>query len=177
MNARETRLHSMLKTALEMEERGFEFYKQAVETCRDEAARELFRTLQMDEVVHMKRIRTLFAAIEGGEPWTEEWRSVQVERVALDQMFREIAKKQGTEVRPDTADVEAVDVGIDFEAKAVRFYEERLGEAEGPDERRFLEAMIGEERSHYQALQDTRLYLTDPAAWFAANEGGHVDGG
>ncbi len=167
----------MLKTALEMEERGFAFYRQATETCRSEAAREVFRTLQMDESVHMKRIRAIFSSLEERGDFGEEWWSIQVEHAALDEMFRDVARRHGEAVRAAQEDVEALEVGVDFEARSVRFYEERLSEATDAVEKRFIEAMLGEERSHHQALQDTKLYLTDPAAWFAANEGAHVDGG
>ncbi len=167
----------MLATALEMEERGFEFYKRAVETCQHEAAREVFRTLQVDEALHMKRIRSLYAGLDQRGTWSDDWKTMTADHAGLARMFQEVARAHGEAIRADTRDLEAVDVGIGFEAQSVRFYEERLAEAEDPLERRFLEAMVGEERDHHRALQDTRLYLTDPAAWFAAVEGGHVDGG
>jgi len=167
----------MLKTALEMEQKGFEFYRRASDTCRNEAARELFRTLQMDEVVHMKRIRDLFSSLEGGGSWNEDWQKHAIAHPALANVFRDLARRSRDHIRADSADLEAVEVGIEFEARSVRFYEDRLAEAEDPIERRFLQAMVEEERTHHQALQDTRLYLTDPSAWFAANERGHADGG
>ena len=68
-------------------------------------------------------------------------------------------------------------MGIGFESQAVKFYNEQLQGASGPLEKAFIEAMIAEERSHHAALTDMKLYLTDPAAWFAGVEGGMLEGG
>lgn len=168
---------NMLNTALDMEKKGFEFYKNAVETCVAEAAREVFETLMKDEVLHMKRIKTIFEGLQGGGPWTEEWKVFKVDHGDLSDMFRDIAKRHGPDIHADTSDLAAVDVGVDFEGKAVEFYKEQLGLATPGLEAAFIEAMIVEERSHHAALTDMKLYLTDPAAWFADAEKSTLEGG
>ncbi len=178
MSTSRTQVTAMLNAALEMEERGFDFYRQAVETCRDEAAREVFRTLQTDEAVHAKRIRAIAASLEDRGAFGDEWRSQSVSHVDLTGLFRGLAgRRDAAAARAEASDLEALDVGIALETRSIRFYEDHLAQATDEAERRFLEAMIGEERSHHQALRDTRLYLTDPAAWYAAHEGTHADGG
>lgn len=171
------RLLGMLKTALEMEERGFEFYRQASERTKDEAARDLFKTLQAEEAVHMRRIRAIYSSIESTSSFGSEWEKEVVAHKGLDAIFKGLAKRTEGSKGAEVSDIEAVETGLEFEARSVKFYEERLKEAESDAERAFLKAMVEEERTHYRALQDTKLYLTDPQAWFAANEGTSVDGG
>jgi len=177
MNERNDVALKMLNTALDMEEKGFEFYKKAAEACRSEAAREVFSTLKKDEVLHMRRIKAIFEGLEGGGPWTETWRVHKIEHGDLTSMFREIAKKHGTDIQVDAGDVEAIEIGIDFENKAVVFYTEQLGSASNTLEKNFIEEIIAEERSHHVALADMKQYLTDPAAWFAEMERSGMDGG
>lgn len=170
----ESRVVNMLRTALEMEERGFEFYKRAVNNCQDEAAREVFRSLQADEAVHMKRIQTIFESIVGRNLWPDEWAQMTIAHPRLEALFKGLQAKGES---ASASDIEALDMGLKLEADSVKFYEDALTEAESEAESRFLKAMIEEERSHYRALQDTKLYLTDPASWFAEHEGHIVDGG
>ncbi|NOZ02332.1 MAG: ferritin family protein [Deltaproteobacteria bacterium] len=168
---------NMLNTALQMEEKGFEFYRKAADECKEETAREVFSTLMKDEVLHVKRIKAIYAGMEGGGAWSNEWKEFRVEHGDLALMFRAIAEKHGSNVRADSSDLEAVEVGIGFESQAVKFYSEQLPAAADPVEKAFVEAMIAEERSHHAALTDMKLYLTDPAAWFAGVEGSGTDGG
>jgi len=67
-------------------------------------------------------------------------------------------------------------VGIDFEMRAITFYQEHLEQATDPLEREFIEQLITEEKSHHTALSDMKLYLSDPAAWFGEQERLGLDG-
>jgi rubrerythrin len=170
------RTMQMLSTALGLEEKGKGFYSKAVSTCHNAVGKEIFRMLMKDEVVHMDRIRTIYKQLEGGESWSDEWKSIQPDHEELGTLFREIASAHGQEVTTDASDLEAIDVGIDFEMRAVTFYQEHLEQATDPLEREFIEKMIAEEKSHHAALSDMKLYLSDPAAWFGEQERLGLDG-
>ena len=73
-------------------------------------------------------------------------------------------------------DIEALEVGVDFELKSIDFYKEHLERSEDPEEREFLGRMIKEERSHYKLLDDMKLYLKDPDLWFMEKERSGLDG-
>lgn len=177
MSEKDDRVLNMLNTALEMEEKGFEFYRKAKDECGSDAAREVFHTLMKDEVLHVKRIKAIYAGLDGGGKWNDEWKAFRVEHGDLSRMFQSIARKHGSNIETTAGDVEAVDVGIDFEGRAVEFYSQQLSLAGEPLETKFIEEMIAEERSHHAALTDMKLYLTDPAAWFAGAERSGMDGG
>jgi rubrerythrin len=176
MTNKTERSQKMLATALEMETRGMEFYEKAMKTCTNRVGREIFTKLRDDEVVHQDRIRKIHASLREGQAWNDEWKKMPAEGRSLSPIFRELAKKEGSKIRGETSDIEALDIGITFETKSVEYYQDHLKGAEDPLEREFLEQMILEEKSHYDLLVDMKYYLTDPDNWFAEKERIHMDG-
>jgi rubrerythrin len=176
MTEKSERALKMLAKALEMEEKGKNFYDNAVSTCKNDLGREIFSMLGDDELVHIDRIKSIYSSLEGGAAWSDEWKSKKLSQGDLNPFFRELAEKHGKDIMADTDDISALDVGIDFELNSVRFYEENQAVAEDDREREFIEEMIAEEKNHHRLLVDMRLYLTDPASWFREQERGGLDG-
>jgi rubrerythrin len=166
----------MLDTALTMEKKGISFYEKALSTCKNDVGREIYKMLKDDESVHIERIMKIFSSLEEGSEWKEEWSSMKLSHGDLNEMFIDLAKKHSKNITVDDTDIEALNVGIDFELKSVDFYKQHLEEAEDSEEREFLKLMIGEEKSHYNLLEDMRYYLTDPESWFMEKERGGLDG-
>jgi rubrerythrin len=171
------RLKDLLGTALEMEKRGFTYYDAAVNTCQNELGRELFRSLRDDETVHIERIKRIYESVLGGTRWSSEWESLDVgPHPELNTLYKEMARKHGPRIRANTSDLQALDVGIDLELRAVKYYEGALPGAHEIVERKFLERMVNEERAHHRALVNTRQFLTNPEAWFVEQEKPGLDG-
>jgi rubrerythrin len=166
----------MLSTALEMEEKGRAFYERVVSTCTNSVGREMFKVLLEDEKVHMGRIKKIYESLCGGEDWCT-WDGSELPHGNLTAIFKKMAKEHGSKINVETGDLEALDIGIDFEARSVEFYEEQLKKATDKLETDFIKEMISEEKSHYAALEDMKLYLSDPASWFREREHGGLDGG
>ncbi|MBW2637180.1 MAG: ferritin family protein [Deltaproteobacteria bacterium] len=166
----------MLSTALEMEEKGKAFYERVVSTCTNSLGKEMFKTLLEDETVHMDRIRKIYKSLSGKKVWGE-WNDLEISYGNLEAIFRKMAKEHGSKINVETGDLEALDIGIDFEARSVEFYEEQLKKATDKLEMDFIKEMISEEKSHYVALEDMKLYFSDPASWFRERERGGLDGG
>lgn len=166
----------MLGTALEMEGKGMLFYENAIATCSNALGREIFTTLRNDEILHVKRIKEIYAGLSGGAVFGEKWREFKVDHKNLQVLFRELAYRHGKNITATTGDLQAIDVGLDFELKSVSFYMDRLPKAVDPMERRFVDAMVQEERTHFDTLADLKFYLTDPEQWFAEKEHSGYDG-
>jgi len=166
----------MLTTALEMEKEGKAFYEKAVSTCQNEFGREIFRMLMKEEFIHMDRILKIYDSLKAGEAWSEDWKSIKPDHKDLRSLFKELAAAHGTKITPTTSDLEALDVGVDFELRAISFYQEHLAKAADSLEREFLEEMVAEEKTHHATLSDMKLYLSDPAAWFLEQEHPGLDG-
>lgn len=176
MSTGNERALGMLKTALEMEEEGGRFYEKAVAESENPLARDILQMLREDELVHVERIKQIYAALSGGGAWNEDWRQAPAPRRDLSQIFHDLATRQPPDTHPSAADIEALEVGLDFEAKSVSFYKKHLAQAEDPLEIAFLQALVAEEEAHFRVLDDLELYLTDPDSWFFQKEKGGLDG-
>ena len=167
---------ALVAKALEMEERGKAFYQDALEKCSNPLGRDIFAKLKSDEDVHVARIKAIHEALAGGQGWSDEWKTVDLEGGDVKQVFRELAAKYKTEIHATTDDIQAVQMGMDFEKKAVDFYRAELERATDPMEKEFAELMVQEERSHYSTLSDIKFYLENPEAWFEQHERSQLDG-
>lgn len=166
----------MLTTALDMEEKGRAFYLKAAGTCTNTLGAELFKQLAQDEVHHAVAIRELHRSLESCGKFTDEWQAHEKEHRDVAAFFAGLAARHGTTTACEAGDIDAVEVGIDMELKAITFYLQRLGKTGDPLERKFLAAMVAEERNHHTALTDMRFYLTNPAAYFNEKERSGFDG-
>lgn len=176
MTEKAERALTMLNKALDMERKGMAFYEDAIKTCSNQVGREIFQMLKKEEQIHMDRIMKIYAHLEEKADWTSDWKVIQPDHGDLEVFFTELTKRHGTDITADTSDIEALDVGIDFEQNAVAFYREHLSDAVETLEREFIEEMVAEERNHHKILTDMKLYLTDPAIWFREREHGGLDG-
>jgi rubrerythrin len=166
----------LLSTALEMEKKGKEFYDKAAGTCKTELGREIFSMLGRDEIIHLERIKTIYNSLEEKEEWTDEWMNVKGAHASIKTIFKDLVSRYKVHSKSGTSDLEALEVGIDFESKSVAFYEKEFEGATDAMEKKFAEKMIAEEKSHLSVLRDTKFYLTDPAAYFTEKEKWGLDG-
>ena len=166
----------MLAAALEKEEKSRDFYKDAIAQCTTTVAKDMYRRLMADEGIHMKRIKTIYAGLQGGDQWTVEWKAHKGEVADLHKLMIQRILELGPKIERQMSDLDALKVGIQMEQGAVNFYNDSLEKATDPKEKEFVSLMLAEERSHYAALTDLKEYLEDPAAWFAEKEHHHLDG-
>lgn len=176
MGEQSERSLEMLATALEKEEKGRDFYKEAADKCTNQLGKDMFRMLITEEGVHITRIKEIYSALQGGKPWSAEWKSHQPDNENLQELFRKRMRDLGTNVTSESSDVEAIAVGLTFEQSAIDFYEQELNKATDSLEKEFIEAMIKEERMHYASLADVKQYLTEPELWMAEMERHTLDG-
>jgi rubrerythrin len=167
----------MLVTALEKEEKGRDFYRNAMNKCENAIGRELFRCLMAEEGIHINRVKQIYDSLHGGLPWSEEWKSLKGVNEDLAKLARQRITDLGARVKPESNDLEALKIGIEMEQGAIDFYESELKKASHPLETEFIKCMITEERSHYRALEDLVLYFTNPESWYIEKERLPIDGG
>ena len=166
----------MLTTALEMEEKGKAFYEKAVKTCGNPQCQEIFSALVKDEVLHQERIKQIHDTLTSGKCWTRDWESIKGSSEKLGLLFQKLAAREKEKIKAETTDVEALDIGLDFELASIQFYQDHRTRTSDPLEAAFLDQMILEEKGHWKALKDTRYYLTDPEGWFMEKERAGLDG-
>jgi rubrerythrin len=167
----------MLAAALEKEEKGRDFYKNAMDKCGNALGKELFRCLMADEGIHINRVKQVYSSLHGGLPWSEEWKSLKGINEDLDKLTRQRITDLGSRVEAESSDLEALKIGIEMEQGSIKFYENELKKASHPMETEFIKCMLNEERTHYRALEDLVLYFTNPESWYIEKERLPIDGG
>jgi rubrerythrin len=162
--------------ALQMEEKGKEFYEKALAKTKNKFGKEIFMQLINSEKEHVDRIKRICEDIENGVCWYEQPEFKKAKHKDIQDIFRKLAVKLGKNIKPGSSALEALSLGVDLENRSIKFYQEELLAATDEHERDFLGYMIIEERSHYAALSDIQLYLKDPEAWFQEHEHAAYDG-
>ena len=167
------RMYDWVCKALEMEEKGYQFYDRASRECPDSVSGEVFTMLRDDEIRHKARIKELAEALEKEGDW-ESVCTLEEDFGDAHQVFARIAEKNKGEScgeRPA-----ALNTGIEFELALVDFYQRALDEATEDKEKEFLDKMIQEEKAHYILLADMDYYYQDPQAWARDQGRGSLDG-
>ena len=165
----------MLSTALEMEKKGKAFFDKAVSKCQAQQCKDIFKMLAKEEVVHMVRIKKIYDSLSSNQGWVD-WRDFEVEQ-DLGKLMKQLVQEHGKNIRAETSDIEALNIGIDLEEKSITYYSNHLDKSTDPLEKEFLQKLVEEERGHHLALIDMKFYLTDPSGWFREMERGGLDGG
>ena len=165
-----------LLVALEIEEKGRNFYEKAFNNSKNPLGRKIFKMLMDDELAHKKRIRIIYQALSKDNKWSDEWKEIKLNRSASEKIFRELKKKQAKNLKVDSGDMAGLEVGIGLELASITFYQERLTEALEEAEKEFLAQLVQEEKNHHNLLSDMKLYLKDPSSWFIEKERHGLDG-
>ena len=166
MKAQNRQAEQWLGVALEMEVKGKAFYDKTAGTSKNDLGRDIFIMLGQDELIHIERIKSIYDELVVNQAWSRGWKSLAPVRPDLTAIFRELAAKHGSQFTADQSDLEALDLGIEIEGKSISFYGDHLQHAVEEMEREFLERMLAEENTHFQALNDMSFYLSNPAGWF-----------
>ena len=163
-----------LKTALQMEIEGKEFYQLAARDSRDALGRNLLNALAGEEDIHRQVFVRIYEAMQAKQSWPE----VDL-RPDGGRNLRAIFAAAGSQgdARPQTGDSElaAVQKARTMEGRTYDFYEQRRKQASDPAEKEFYERLCGQEQQHALALADYHEYLVNPAGWFVNKEHPSLD--
>ncbi len=157
-----------LQLAIETEKKGYRFYRVASESTSDPKGKEVFSQLARDEIEHMGVFTTLYASVTNDEPWLtyEE---------ALDK-FGEA--KPDEEIFPDEPikgeegfnDLKALEEALEFEKKAVSFYQGQVQKVTEDRARSFYEKLVEIEEGHVKIIQAEIDSLSGTGFWLGYQE-------
>jgi rubrerythrin len=165
-----------LQMAIQMEIEGQEYYQRASQESNNQAGKELFRELAIEEDKHQQRFEEIYESIRSKKAWPDiETRSEGRERQGT--LFAQAMETVTPDVKATPGEIDTVTQAMDMENKTYDFYNKQAGSSTYDVGGGFYKALAAEERNHYLALVDYREYLLDPAGWFANKEHPSLDGG
>lgn len=163
-----------LNKAIELENRGHDFYEDAALKAQDPEVADFFKFMSAQELIHAKIIKKIYDRLSDANCWLEADGHITGGSANLNHLFSTLTKK--ITPSPDDGIVNAIDGGIIFETEARNFYEDELPNASCDAEKKFLTLMIAEENEHRQVLSDMKLFYTDPESWNLQEDNVHLDG-
>ncbi len=169
----QSKISDALGIAVQMEQEGQRFYAEAAEKMTHPFGRRMFLSLAKDEQRHERVFRQM-AREEGVRPGEMDEINQEGPIKRIRAIFREAAKDA---ISPGADDVEAIKAAMKLEEAAYQFYSETAESSDNATERSVLEKIALEENEHFRILDDTLLYLTDPAEWNIKEEKPLIDGG
>jgi len=175
MKDEQDRTTEVLQLAVRTEIDGKQFYLKASRKSSNKLGKDLFQQLAAEEDVHRRKFEQIYTALGRGQSWLDvEPPSEKGKR--LRSLFSEATKALGSKVKAGESELEAIRVALDMEKKSYDLYHSRSEESTLPVEKRFYEALAGEERGHHLALTDSLEYLSNPAGFFTKSERWSLDG-
>ena len=165
-----------LKTALQMEIDGKEFYLKASKTSQNKLGKELLKKLAAEEDAHREVFKNIFNKIKNKKGWPEVKFKPDGGK-GLKTLFAEAVKKMDNNVNAIPAELDAVKTAMDMENKTLDFYRGRSAKTTHEAEKQLYDAVAIQESEHHRVLLDYYEFLKDPAAWYVQKEHTSVDGG
>jgi len=165
-----------LKTAIQMEIDGKEFYLKASKTSKNELGKKLLEKLAAEEDVHRKVFEDIYKDISAKKGWPEGKFRADGGK-GLRTIFARALEEMNKDVSAIPTELDAVQKAMEMENKTYDYYKSRAGKAAYDAEKRFYEALAVQEEEHHRVLLDYFEFLKNPAAWFVQKEHPSLDGG
>ncbi len=164
-----------LSESIEMEEKGYSFYKDTAGKTADPLARQIFDFLAAEELHHIEAIKEFYNNYNAGKAQNVDQfiKSIgSLKSKAITNLFKTLA--EGVPIAG--GELDAYKFGIDFERKGEAFYKKAEAEVLDADAKRLYSFLVGEERRHAKILESCLLYFENPAEFFHQREQWAVDG-
>jgi rubrerythrin len=160
-------LCGVLALGVQRERAARDFYAQAAEKVLLPLGKRMFKLLAAEEAKHEQLLASWSSA--GACP-----AGVTFPEADKELLKRGKAKLQN-EVKPDTGDIQAIEIGQDMERKSIVFYAEAAAKAEDQPSKELFHRLEGEERKHLVLLTDLFEYMRNPNLWTVRDERAHFD--
>jgi len=152
-----------IKTAVQMEQDGRDYYLRAAEITANPQGKAMFERLAQDEVHHLETFQKMFDAIADPATWRALVETVKdYQRVPVFQ--GEPRVKSQTDRRED--DVKALEKALADERKAIEFYGKTAADSDDPSARDIFDRIKREEEIHYALIQGEIDSITNFGYWF-----------
>jgi rubrerythrin len=155
-----------LRTAIEAELTGHEFYKNAAQTTDDPSGKAAFGRMAAEEKKHFEYLRHQYRAVleQGGYDFSKSLVREPHEH-GTSPIFSEAIRAR---IKDSHFEVSALTIGMKLEFDAVKFYESCAQEAEDEKARELYLELAEWERGHYEAFQQELETLKED--YFEANQ-------
>lgn len=165
-----------LKTAIQMEIDGKEFYLKASQASGNELGSKLLQKLAEEEDLHRQVFENIYGKIGTSKGWPDD-KIRHDGGKGLRNIFSRAVEEMDANVESMPAEIDAVQKAMEMENKTFDFYRSRAGKAIHDAEKQFYQQLSIVEEEHHRVLLEYYEFLKDPAAYFVQKEHPSLDGG
>lgn len=165
-----TSLQEALRTAIEMEIKGYSFYQEIAGKTSNAITKNIFNTLAKDEVMHRNAIEQYYKSIEAEKelPALDSLISHQPQRNRS--IFSKSFDELSASLSEDADIIEAYNAAMKLEKSGYDFYEKVLNATDVQEVKDLFAFLLKEENQHYTLLSNSYDYLTRPQDAFDDEE-------
>ncbi len=160
----------IIRTAVQLEEDGRAFYLDAASRAANPAVKEVLESLAKDEENHIKWIRETLGVEKSSRELNEETYG------RVKHIFAKAPEGTKAAFTASKDDLQPLRLAVEREQKTWKAYQDWAEEVEEPGLQALLRKLVEVEKFHEHLLENTILYLEDPAAFHQKDEGWMLDG-
>jgi len=155
-----------IKMAMQLEEEGYAFFKEAAEKTDNKLGKEMFESLAAAEMKHKETFRKMFDSMSN----TEGWRTVATELRSTTKVpvFSEAKGRMKAEREP--GELEALRQAMEIERKAIDFFNDVKSRATDETAKEIFDKIRQEEEFHHALLQAQYDSVTGSGFWLDTAE-------
>ncbi len=169
---------SIIIQAIQLEEDGEKYYREAAARVHNPLARTTFEKLAEWEEEHKQLLRAYYDAMQQrGWPAMSEMRvkGVDVKQEAASIFAQALEQIEGAIPK----EMELTDLyqgALEMERESIDLYRTQAGQTDDENAREFFEHLVEQERGHLNLLATTLEYLDDTDSWHFTQEQWTVEG-
>ena len=163
-----------VKTALENEKKGRQMYLEFVENAQNNVTKKTFEYLAGEELRHIEKIKEI-----AGTLGSDDIKVPDLGEASLDDMkriFGVAVKEFDSQIEPNSDDIEAHKMAMDFEKKSSEYYRKLAEETADENMKLFFNALTDEEDKHYELIEKAYYFISNPEGFYSEEEGWLLEG-
>ncbi|OGS04099.1 MAG: hypothetical protein A2204_02035 [Elusimicrobia bacterium RIFOXYA1_FULL_47_7] len=152
-----------------LEVKGVNFYLKLAAKSRNILTKKLFYSLAGEEVVHAQKIDEMYNMIKTGSKGKVSLpKNMPSVEAAIKDFFTRANK---TSLKNSAGNTAGYELAMELEKKSYATYRDFSKKASSPEEKKFFEFLMQEEKQHLDAIVNVYRYLTEPGDWMMEEEG------
>ena len=152
-----------IKTAIQMEKDGYDFYNKAAAQTSSDMGRDIFKSLAADELLHLEVFQKLFDEQVGKDEWNDLV-NTSAKYTDIPIFPKDLQKIEGA--NPDTNEIDALRIAMDSEQRAIEWYAKIRENITDDQVTEILDEIINQEKNHYMILEGEFNHINDTGYWF-----------
>ena len=167
MSTSTAELAGILKTAIEVENNGFEAFRRFAEQTENEQGKRMFKQLAKDEMEHREILQKQLDHLDTDG----RIKTINIPLSPIEKLLPEIRERQlKLKGESGVGEVDALNTALDLERKAAQFFRDKAEGVSDINAKELFIRLAEWEDSHYELIQAERDSVNNTGLWFGIPE-------